>query len=159
MTASPAAAALFNPALCVAGLEAGDAEAVIRALGERLTAAGLVRPGFVEAVLAREHVSPTGVPFAGRKAALPHADPEHVVSRGAAVATLRRPVEFRAMGDPATVLAVDVVVLLALPDVESAQVALVGLVERLQRTEFVDALCAAADAHSLYRLMTGEERP
>jgi len=151
--------ALFRPALCVAGLEARDAEAAIRALGDRLGAAGLVRAGFVEAVLVRERTSPTGVPFPGRKAALPHADPEHVVAPGAAVATLRHPVDFRAMGDPASVLSVDLVIVLALPDVRSAQSALVALVERLQHAEFVDALCAAVDAQALCRLLTEEERP
>jgi PTS system galactitol-specific IIA component len=144
---------LFAPDLCVAQLDAAGPDEVVHALAARLAAAGRVRPTFAAAVLARERVSPTGLPFAGRKVAIPHADPEHVLAPGAAIATLRRAVTFQAMGDPATGLAVDVVVALALPDQESAQAALVSLVERFQSPEYLDALCAAADAAALYRLV------
>ena len=144
---------LFGTDRCLPRLEAASADDVVRALAARLEAAGLVRPTFAEAAIARERVSPTGLPFAGRKVAIPHTDPEHVLAAGAAACTLLRPVAFAAMGDPDTRLPVDVVVLLALPSVEAAQAALVGLVERFQKPEYLDALCGAADAAELCRML------
>ena len=146
---------LFRIDCCIAGLRAATADEVVEALAARLLAAGLVHPTYAAATLARERVSPTGIPFAGRKAAIPHCDPEHVIAAGAAVCTLREPVGFRAMGDPDTILPVDVVVALALPDAAAAQGALVDLVERFQKAEYLEALCAATGAAELHSLITG----
>jgi galactitol PTS system EIIA component len=147
------AASLVRRELCLARLELPDAESVLRELSAALARAGLVAPSFLEALLAREASSPTGLPLPGRKVAVPHADPEHVHSPAIAVCTLRRPVRFAEMGNPMRQLPVEAVFLLALTDKESAQAKLVRLIERLQRPEFVDELCAAPDADALFALL------
>jgi len=144
---------LFRTELCLARLRAPDAEAVIRAAAGALEQAGLVRPTFAGAVLAREMSSPTGLPLPGRKVAIPHADPEHVVTPAVAVATLVAPVSFREMGNPDSALSVDLVALLALTDKQSAQQELVRLIERFQDAALVDRLVAAPDAGALFALL------
>jgi len=147
---------VFRRELCRAGVVAAEARAVIALLSRALTEAGCARESLEAAVLAREAASPTGLPLAGRKVAIPHADPEHVLEPAIAVASLARPVRFREMGNPEAELEVELVALLALPDAASAQEELVRLIERFQDPGFVDRLCAAPDAGALHALLAGE---
>ena len=144
---------LLRRELCLARLALPDAESVLRELSGALARAGLVAPTFCEALLAREASSPTGLPLAGRKVAVPHADPEHVLTPAIAVCTLARPARFAEMGNPTSLLAVEAVFVLALTDKESAQAELVRLIERLQLPDFVDELCAAPDGDALLALL------
>jgi PTS system galactitol-specific IIA component len=148
---------LYRPDLCWTSLAADDADQVINTLASALQREGLVRATFEEAVREREASSPTGLPLAGRKVAIPHADPEHVITPAVAVCTLCRPVCFREMGNPESELSVDVVLMLALPDHESAQRELVRLVESCQQPEFVDRLHGAPDPQTLYDLLSNTE--
>ncbi len=125
-------------------------------LARALTEAGCARASLEAAVLAREAASPTGLPLAGRKVAIPHADPEHVLDAAIAVASLARPVRFRELGNPDAELEVELVALLALPDAERAQQELVGLIERFQDPGFVDRLCSAPDAAALHALLEAQ---
>lgn len=149
-------ASLFRRELCWAALQVADASEALTTLARGLAGLGLVRDTFEGAVLAREADSPTALPLAGRKVALPHADPEHVLAPAVAVCTLARPLTFREMGNPDSELPVEVVAMLALPDHESAQRELVRLLERFQDDSFVDRLCASADPDALLALL--EER-
>src|SRR5438105_775240 len=106
--------------VALARLEGSTAEAAIRALAQALAAQGHVRSTFEAAAVTRERRSPTGLPFPGAAVALPHAEPEHVVSPALAVATLAKPVKFRQMGDPKTQLDVSLVVMPALTAKEQA---------------------------------------
>ena len=138
-------------------MTAHDADQALRAMCDELERMGYVKPTFVDAVLVREAASPTGLPMAGRKVAIPHADPEHVVNPAIAVATLNHPVIFREMGNPGSELEVEVIVMLALTDRESVQQELVRMVELFQNAEFVDKLYAAPDGESLLRLLLDGE--
>ncbi len=150
---------LFRPELCLSRLEAPDAAAVIGAAGRALSQRGLVRATFAGAVLAREASSPTGLPLPGRKVAIPHADPEHVVTPAIAVVTLATPVTFAEMGNPDSALQVELVAVLALTDKESAQQELVRLIELFQQATFVDELVAATNAEALFRLLEAAVSP
>jgi PTS system galactitol-specific IIA component len=102
---------MLSADLCVAGLLAESSDGVVRALAQRLLAAGRVRPSFEMAAVAREKRSPTGLPFPGQAVAMPHAEPEHVVAPAMAVASLAKPVSFRQMGAPGVTLDVSLVVM------------------------------------------------
>jgi galactitol PTS system EIIA component len=146
---------LYRLDLLFARLEAEDAAEVLGVLAGAVVDRGLARTSLARAVLEREARSPTGLPLAGRKVAIPHADPEHVIAPAIALCTLARPVLFGEMGNPGSRLPVEAVALLALPDHESAQHELVELVDKLQAPAFVDALVAAPDAASLLALLEG----
>jgi galactitol PTS system EIIA component len=118
--------------LCVAALDAATPELAIAALSARLLAKGHVLPSFERAAIARERRSPTGLPFPDVAVALPHAEPEHVVSPAIAFASLARPISFRQMGSPATKLDVRLIVVPALTAKEQATARLSTLIELLQ---------------------------
>jgi PTS system galactitol-specific IIA component len=131
--------------VCCVRLEVPSAEEAIRALARALHRAGRVKDSFEAAAVARERRSPTGLPFEGLAVALPHAEPEHVLSPALAVATLARTVKFREMGSPATALDVSLVVMPALTAKEQAGAGLARVIEMLQDGPLRAALAAAAD--------------
>jgi PTS system galactitol-specific IIA component len=141
--------------LCFARISAPSAEAVIRELAGQLHAAGHVRASFEAAAVTRERRSPTGLPFEGSAVALPHAEPEHVVSHAVAVATLSEPVKFRQMGSPATQLDVALVVMPALTAKEQAGAGLSRLIDLLQDASLRTALVNAPDADGMRAILGG----
>jgi PTS system galactitol-specific IIA component len=140
---------MVSATLCAAKLEASAAESVLAELAQRLLAAGHVRPTFEAAARKRERRSPTGLPFTPIAVALPHAEPEHVVTSAIAVASLARPVGFQQMGAPQIRLDVQLVVMPALSTKEQAGALLAKLVEALQVTAFREALLAAATPEAM----------
>jgi PTS system galactitol-specific IIA component len=140
---------MFSEALCVAQLSAASSDAAIRALAQRLFAAGHVKASFEAAAAVREKRSPTGLPFAGGAVALPHAEPEHVVSPAIAIATLATPVKFRQMGSPAVALDVALVVMPAFSAKEQAAADLARLIDRLRDEALRSALAAATTSEEL----------
>ncbi len=83
-------------------------------LGSRLFGAGYVKDSFVAATINRESRLPTGLPFLGFNAAIPHTDSEHVIKPGLALATLKNTVTFQNMAFPNGTVDVSLVFLLAL---------------------------------------------
>jgi len=150
-------ATLFRRELCWAKREATDAVELIRDLARELGRLGLVRPSFEAALLAREQTSPTGLPLPGRKLAVPHTDPEHVIAPAVAICTLASPVAFREMGCGERSIPVDVVAMLALPDHQTAQRELVSLIERFQHVPFVERLCGCTGSDEMLTLLATAE--
>ena len=123
-------------------------------LAQRLLEKGHVKPSFEKAALAREKRSPTGLPFPGAAIALPHAEPEHVLSPAIAVATLIAPVTFRQMGSPATKLTVSIIVMPAFSAKEQASAGLSGLIEKLQDEALRQRLLDATDAAAIVKALS-----
>jgi PTS system galactitol-specific IIA component len=141
--------------LCVAGLVASSSDAVLQALAKRLVAAGHVRPSFEAAAILREKRSPTGLPFPGSGVALPHAEPEHVLTPAIAIASLAQSVTFRQMGAPGTKLAVTLVVMPALTAKEQAAGELSRLIEVLQDETLRRELERAKDVTAMMAAFAG----
>jgi len=145
----------FTPALCVPALEAKTAEQAIRALAKRLFDGGHVKASFEHAAVLREKRSPTGLPFPDAPVALPHAEPEHVLSPACAVALLAAPVKFRQMGSPQMQLDVRIVVMPALTAKDQAAAGLAALIERLQDVARRTALLAATTPNAIAHAIGG----
>lgn len=139
------------PGAAIVGLEANDAPAVLRALSARLREIGAVTDSFEAAVLLREEKHPTGLPTLV-PAAIPHTDPEHVITPGFAVAVPKRPVDFGEMGSSGErTIGAELVIMLVLADAHSQLAALQNLVARLQEPEAVREVLAATDDADLER--------
>jgi galactitol PTS system EIIA component len=151
--ASPAAegGATLLPGASIVGLEADDAPAALRALSGRLREIGAVTDSFEAAVLLREEKHPTGLPTIV-PAAIPHTDPEHVLTPGFAVAIPKHPVAFGEIGSSGerTIWA-ELIVMLVLADAHSQLTALQTLVARLQEPDGVREVLAASDDADLER--------
>lgn len=128
----------------IARLVVSTPEEVIRALAARLSASGHVTGSFADAAVRREEQHPTGLPTM-IPTAIPHTDPEHVITPGIAVAALETPVVFGEMGPGGSEVACRLVVMLALKDSGSQLSALQQLVSRLQDEDGVRPVLSAAD--------------
>lgn len=149
-------AQLLHPDAILVGYPARDAEDVIRALGQRLEAAGVVRDTFVAAVLDREARLPTGLPLGGAvNAAIPHADVEHVLRPAVGLATLAAPIAFRNMVAHDDIVPVMLVFLLALSEPKAQVEMLRQVAEVLQTPVVVEQLCQARDAAEVRTILSG----
>jgi PTS system galactitol-specific IIA component len=127
----------------VANMEADDRIEVIRRLGSLLFRNGYVKDTYVQAVLDREVVFPTGLQTSMLGMAIPHTDTEHVIKPAIAIATLARPVIFQGMGSPETDVPVSVVMMLAVSDPKSVIPVLRSVLFILEKSEALDALTKA----------------
>ncbi len=95
---------------------AHNSEEIIRKLGGMLFKKQYVKESYIQAVLEREKVFPTGLQTMTIGFAIPHADSQHVLQSTVAVATLTTPIIFKAMDNPDVDIPVSMVMMLAIDD-------------------------------------------
>jgi len=151
---SPDITQLLQASFIRIGLEADSAEAAIRGLCQPLQAARRVEPAYADDTWRREQAIPTGLPTEPVAVALPHADPDHVLSPALAIGLLSTPVEFMLMGsDPPQPLAVHVVFLLALKEREQQAPFLRALMLILQAKGVLAALVRCRSAAEVMEVL------
>jgi PTS system galactitol-specific IIA component len=140
--------------LLLPGLAAGSAEEALRAVAGRLLETGYVHPSFPDAVVAREVEFPTGLPTEPIGVAIPHSDPEHVVTTTVALATLAEPVRFQQMaGEPEDTVEVSIIVMLAVAEAKAQVQFLSRVISAIQDADLCAALLRAGDADELFQVL------
>ncbi len=137
------------------GLNLKTKEEVISLLGEKLKEKGYVKEDFIEGVLKREEVFPTGLPFE-IPVALPHTDAKYCNKTAFSIATLETPVKFKEMGNPEKELDVKMVILLVLNEPESQVKWLQRLIKILQNTAFLKRLLSCKNPDKIVELFQKE---
>ena len=123
------------PATSFVQLEVSDADAALLKIADAAVAEGFARPSFPAALVERERRFPTALPTIP-PVAIPHADAEHVIQPGFAIATLSKPVEFRVMGSDDDRVGVDIIIALLVTEPDK-QVAILGsLIELVQQANW-----------------------
>ena len=89
-----------TPRLIVADVTATTQDDLYTQVNERLIADNMVKSTFLDAVSAREEKFPTGLDFGYVSIAIPHIDPDHVISPGVLVCRNSASTIFHAMDDP-----------------------------------------------------------
>lgn len=130
-------------------LRAGDKPALIGMLARQVAVrAGCDPADLLAAVLKREELGSTGI---GEGVAIPHARLPNVRHSAAVLATLAKPIDFKAVDDRP----VDLVILLALPEAsrnEALQM-LSGISRCLRKPEIRASLRQAKDAAAAYEIL------
>lgn len=90
---------LLHEDLVILDFEAENKEDLLIKLSGYLREKGYVKESYTEGILKREEIYPTGLNTEGVKVAIPHTDAIHVEKAGILVATLKKPVVFKEMGD------------------------------------------------------------
>ncbi len=132
-------------------IKVSSQEELFDVMSTPLVQAGKVKPDFSCHVLDREQRFPTGLPFDSFGAAIPHTDPENVISPSIAVATLQDPVDFQVMGSPELNVAVSLVFMLALDDGHAHIKFLQQVVKLAQDKEKVSELFSAKSDRDLFQ--------
>lgn len=141
----------FDKRTVKARVKANSHEEILRQLATMLYQAGYVAESFIDAIISREAIFPTGLPTEGYGVAIPHTDPHHVKEAMIAIATLEKPVNFKIMGNPDEEIEVTIVFMLAMRD-SSSQLQLlsnlmsviqdIGLLKRIYASESEEELLA-----------------
>lgn len=123
--------------------KAVSSEDIIRQLGNLLYTHKYVKESYVQAVLDREKVFPTGLQATAMGFAIPHTDACHVDHSTVAIATLQEPVMFRAMDNPEVEIPVSVVMMLAVSDPKQVIETLTGIISILENEDALERIRTA----------------
>ena len=129
----------------ITSLQADSAQEAIRKLGGALQQKGIVKDTYVDAVLQREEIFPTGLPTPEIHVAIPHTDPEHVIKPAIMLGVLKKPVVFGEMGNPDSQLDVQLICMLAIAKSDSLINLLEKLVVAFQDPEFLKSMICCDD--------------
>lgn len=103
----------------------------------------MVKESFITGIIAREKKYPTGLQLSDYGCALPHTDIEHVIHPAIAIATLKQPIAFQAMGDPDNKVNVKVVFMLALNKKQEQVLMLKELALMIQNKDEINKILQA----------------
>ncbi len=136
------------------GVDVEKQNEVIEMLGMLMEEKQLVKPTYVQAVLDREKIYPTGLPTRGISVAIPHTDSSHVKKSAIGLAVLHQPVGFSLMGgDGSEQIDAQIVFLLAISD-SKAQIELLKKLMRLfQNDEVLSKIVAAEEVEVIYEYL------
>ncbi|REB69179.1 PTS sugar transporter subunit IIA [Cutibacterium namnetense] len=123
-----------TPRLIVADVTATTQDDLYTQVNERLIADNMVKSTFLDAVSAREEKFPTGLDFGYVSIAIPHIDPDHVISPGVLVCRNSASTIFHAMDDPERSLDVQLSIWPLVTDPDN-QVGMLGAVIALIQDE------------------------
>ncbi|SHR94704.1 PTS system D-fructose-specific IIACB components (F1P-forming), Frc family [Mycobacteroides abscessus subsp. abscessus] len=137
-------------------VKAKDSNEVISVLFEELKKLNYVKDSFLPSILEREKVFPTGLPLANMGVAIPHTDPEHVVSPMISIAILEEPVEFKVMGSAETPVNVEIVLMLAITEPSKQLVMLERLMDVFQNEAAMSELKDAQSAKEVVDILDRE---
>lgn len=115
---------------------------------------GYVRDSFLDAILTREQLYPTGLPTSPVAIALPHTDPQHILHPFISVTRLSHPIAWQEMGNDDNTLYIQFIVLLGFIDHSSHLTALQKLMDCLADEEVVQALCEIDDVETFLCTLT-----
>lgn len=140
---------------CYVGIEAETDEEALAVLADRLYKLGIVNEKFKENVILRERNFSTGLPLEGYKAAIPHTDACFVNETRICVGVLKKPVDFRVMGNPdGEKIPVRLVIMLAIKE-EHVQLQvlkeLINLV--IQNKNMIEKLIQAKEGKDIYEVL------
>jgi len=110
---------------------------VIGKLGKLMLDKNDVKDSYIDAVIAREEELPTGLNIGNFYVAIPHTDSNHVNKSSIAIATLKSPVEFSEMINPAEKIKVELVFLLAVKDPKQQVTLLKSLMSVFQNKQLL----------------------
>lgn len=145
---------LLNPKVILINIEAENRDEALTILADKLESEGFVKSSFTQAILDREDEFSTGLPGFGRGIAIPHADPQHVNMSVMAIATLRKSVQFRMMGNHDELIDVEVMFMLALKESHSHMSVLQSLMDVIQNESLLTQIKEAATPDALYALVS-----
>lgn len=125
----------------------------LSAMAELLVARGYCEAPYVDAILERERAHPSALPMPGHKIAIPHTDATYVNRSALLFARLRRPVEFRSMGDPDEKLQVEMISMFALKEKKLIGDLLETLITVYQDEAVLEAIHSAPDASTIFEIL------
>nr|WP_319489869.1 PTS sugar transporter subunit IIA [uncultured Caproiciproducens sp.] len=136
--------------LILCDVDAKDCADAIRQVGAKFLAAGFVKDTYIDAVVAREDIFPTGLQLENIAVAMPHTDSQHVNRPGVCIAQLKHPVTFGHMGDPDLKVEAELLFMMAIKDPDEQVETLKKVLSVFQHPDIVAAFRDAKNEEELF---------
>ncbi len=138
--------------LIATDVEAKNSEEVIRKVGKLFYDNGFVKDSYIDAVIKREKVYPTGLQLDGIAVAMPHTDPPHVNRSGVCVAKLKNPVTFQHMGAEDVSVQAELIFMMAIQNPDEHMETLQKVLNVFQNVEIAQKFKNAKNNDELYEI-------
>lgn len=139
--------------LIINKLEAKTSEDIFKAAFDLLYSSNFVKESFLNGLIEREKVFPTGLRIGKYNVAIPHTDAVHVLNPAIAMITLKDPVKFKCM-DGDGYVDVKIVFTMALNKPHSQVLMLQQLMNLIQNEETMKSILEKNDVDSIYKILT-----
>ncbi len=149
---------LLDPALIVINMDKKSKYDVMRELAKLLVEQEAVKPSYLQALVEREDIYPTGLQTKDIGVAIPHADVKHVLKPSIAIATMKNSVQFNSMANPSDTLDVKMVFMLALKEPKKQLQLLQDLVVLFQSSELIEKMLRSDDAQTFINVVNQIEQ-
>ncbi|MCS7010360.1 MAG: PTS sugar transporter subunit IIA [Anaerolineales bacterium] len=143
---------LLKPDLILIGLEASSAEEAMRLMADVMFQKGYVKESFIQSLLEREAVHPTGIPTP-IPVGLPHTGIEHCIQPGVCIGILKSPVIFGMIGAPEQRLSTRLIFMLSIVNPAEQVEMLQKVVDFFQKTDRMQALLNAQTALEAFEIV------
>lgn len=144
---------LVTPECIFDELQCSRRDEALTVMARYLVDTGYCHSSFVDAILERERVHPSGLPMPGHKIAIPHTDAEHVRQSVILFARLKNPVTFQSMGDPDERIPVQMISMFALREKNRIGDMLQTLITVYQHDEILDAILNAEGRQEIFQVL------
>ena len=144
----------FDDKIIILNSKATTKEEALTEIGNLMREKNSVKQNFLENVLKREEVYPTGLSVNGIGIAIPHTDSEYVNKSQLGFMSLENPVVFNEMGTLDKEVKVNLIFMLALKEAHEQLNMLQQLVEMFQNKEVITALFEVKTEQSFIDLIS-----
>lgn len=131
-----------------------DYEDTEQILAHKLVEQGYVCSSYPKAIAQREESYPTALDAGGLNVAMPHCDPEHVLTNALCLGILKHPISWRRMDAPDQTCDVSLVIMLALTEAHAHLEMLQKIVSLIQDQELIHKIVACSSVTDAYTLIS-----
>ncbi|MDH6364244.1 PTS system galactitol-specific IIA component [Enterococcus sp. PF1-24] len=145
--------AYFNQGISFFQQEKDSQMEIFTQLAEALLQQDLVNEHFLENVIKREEIFPTGLNINGIGVAIPHTDSEYVKTSQIAFMSVRKPIIFYEMGTTDKAVPVQLIFMLALKEAHEQLGMLQKLIEMFQQPKVLAELLAVKEQQDFQKII------
>lgn len=130
-------------------LSAKESKSAINIMASELFEKGLVKKDYINEVISREEVYPTGLYTGDINVAIPHCDYQFVNKKAIAVGILERPIKFKKMDEPSEDVEVSIIIMLAIDEPDNHIAYLTKVFQLVQNQDVLKKIYSSNDEQIL----------
>lgn len=130
-------------------LAAENSKDAIETMASELYKKGLVKKEYINEVMSREEIYPTGLYTGEINVAIPHCDYQFVNEKSIAVGILEKPIKFKKMDEPSEDVDISIIIMLAIDEPDNHISYLTKVFGLVQNQELLNRLYSSNDEEIL----------
>lgn len=130
-------------------LAAENSKDAIEIMATELYKKGLVKKEYINEVMSREEIYPTGLYTGEINVAIPHCDYQFVNKKSIAVGILEKPIKFKKMDEPSEDVDISIIIMLAIDEPDNHIAYLTKVFGLVQNQELLNRLYSSNDEEIL----------